>query len=184
MNASLRNHKNVNIAATNFFPRKRPDQMVKFYLIWLYPLWFPTISHLVINRPQGWNLAQCLALWGNIPTGVHPNFSSGWVVKGEKRKGQQSCQKCILVKEAIQLSVKCHLQQRMFPQVQRCCWAPWLSEQLCELGNEACTGDYIILSLNKAFSISGAPEHRQKHKNGFNVFIQWIDLFLLKPALS
>lgn len=61
---------------------------------------------------------------------------------------------------------------------------PWLSEQLCELGNEACTGDRIIFSLNKAFSISRTPESCQKHKNGFNVFIQWIDLFLLKPALS
>lgn len=84
MNASLRNHKNVNIAAINFFPRKRPDQMVKFYLIWLYPLWFPTISHLVINRPQGWNLAQCLALWGKHPNRSPPKLLQ-WL-SGERRK--------------------------------------------------------------------------------------------------
>lgn len=61
---------------------------------------------------------------------------------------------------------------------------PWLSEQLCELGNEACTGDHIIFSLHKAFSISETPECHKEHKNGFNVFTQWIDFFLLKPALS
>lgn len=155
---------------------------------WQSSVWYDCTHYNSLQLPTWWLTdprdeiwARCLVLWGkHLSRSPLKPLQWLWVVKGAG--DSKAAKNAFWWRKQSRYRWNAICSRGCF-QVQRCCWAPWLSEQICELGNEAHTGDRIISSLDKAFSISGTPEPCQKHKNGFNVFMQWIDLFLLKPAL-
>lgn len=75
------------IAVINFFPRERTDQMAKLYLLRLYPLWFPTIHHLVKNRPRGLKFGTLPCSLGKTSQQEPAQTSSVAVIAARRERG-------------------------------------------------------------------------------------------------